>query len=258
MGVRSRIVNDALKKGEAVSTNVLTWAPIIQNTPRTAEIELEATNIEVATLQVSATELKNPGMAVLASGLLAKAVELDQRLVAWTSTMPNEWIPTFIWDLDTVPKTIRDAGFYGDHCTIYQSMWTADTLNIHCCSRITVALVILACLEHVNDPTTDISQMQTRTTIQSLADAICASVPFYLGDRIHIHRIDDKNIQYPRTRGNPTPDEHYVTAAAYGGMFLMKRFVELLKLAPYLRPGQFPWILGQMGRVKKIYLARPT
>ncbi|KAL9040453.1 MAG: hypothetical protein Q9180_001900 [Flavoplaca navasiana] len=258
MGVRSRIVGDALKKGEPISTNVLTWTPATQNTPKTAEIELEVINIKVANLQVSAAQLKIPGMAALAPGLMAKAIQLDEQLLAWTATIPDEWVPTYIWDLESIPQTVRQAGFYGDHCTIHQSIWTAETLNVHCISRITVGLVVLSCLEHVQDATKDITRMGILTTLQNLADTICASVPFYLGDRFEARRIDDKSIQYPHARDNPTPDGHYITAAAYGGMFLMKKLAELLKLAPFLRPGQIPWILGQMGRVRKIYEARPT
>ncbi|KAL8846301.1 MAG: hypothetical protein Q9221_008599 [Calogaya cf. arnoldii] len=255
MGVRSRIVGDALGKGEPVSANVLTWTASIQNTPKTAEDELEAINIEVANLQVAAAELGSPRMAASASGLLAKAIELDHRLVAWTTTIPDEWAPIHIWDLETVPQSIRNAGFYGDHWTIHQSIWTADTLNIQCCSCIKVGLVILACLEHVNDLTADLTRMETHINLQEIADTVCASVSFYLGDRVELRRIDDKTIQYPHTGDRPTPDEHYITAAAYGGMLLMKRMVELLKIGLFLRAGQIQWILGQMGRIKKIYLA---
>ncbi|KAL8651236.1 MAG: hypothetical protein Q9226_004792 [Calogaya cf. arnoldii] len=260
MGVRSRIVGDALKKGEPVSANVLTWTASIQNTPKTAEEELEAINIDVANLQVAAAKLKSPAMTAFAfaSRLLAKAIELDQRLVAWKATIPDKWVPIYIWDPETVPQSIRNAGFYGDHCTIHQSIWTADTFNIQCCSRIKVGLVILACLEIVDDPTGNFTRMETHINLQDLADTICASVPFYLGDRVDIRRIDDKSIQYPHTRDHPTPDVHYIAAAAYGGMFLMKRFVELLKIGPFLPAGQIKWILGQMGRIKNIYLARST
>lgn len=260
LGVRSRIVGDALKKGEPVSTNVLSWTTSTQNSPRTPELELEAINVEVANLQVAALGLNSssPGMAALASQLLASAKELDQRLVSWTATMPEKWVPYCILDLETIPPSVRDAGLYQNHCTIHRSIWTADTLNGHCCSRIKTGLVTLACLEHVDDPAADITRLNTRTTIQDLADTICASVAYHLGDRTEPRRIDDKDIQYPQIRDIPTPEEHYVTAAAYGGMFLMKRFVELLALGPLLRAGQQQWILGQMGRIKKIYLARPA
>ncbi|KAL8869038.1 MAG: hypothetical protein Q9174_004572 [Haloplaca sp. 1 TL-2023] len=259
LGVRSRIIGDALKKREPVSSTVLAWTASIQDTPKSADLELESIILEVANLQVLATDLKNPSAAALAPALLAKATELDQRLLAWLATIPDAWLPTYIYDLNTIPQSIKAAGFYGNHCTIHQSIWTAETLNIHCVSRITIGLVILACLDYTtNIEIPNSTHTETLTTLQNLADTICASVPFYLGDRIGLKRIDDKSILYPHLPGVPTPDEHYITAAAYGGMFLMKRFAEVLKLAPYLRVGQVPWAVGQMQRVKGIYLVSPS
>ncbi|KAI4173870.1 MAG: hypothetical protein LQ346_008315 [Caloplaca aetnensis] len=260
LGVRSRIVGNALNKGEPVSRNVLTWTASTQGSPKTPEIELEAINIEVANLQVSASELKTEsrGMSVLASELLANAIELDERLVAWTRSIPDEWVPHCIWSPETTPPSICEAGLYQEHCTIHKSIWVADTLNGHSCSRIKIGLVILACLKHVDSPPADVTRMNALTTIQDLADSVCASVPYHLGDRVEAGRIDDKSVQYPRIKGHATPDEYYVTAAAYGGMFLMKRLVELLQLGSLLRIGQRQWILGQMARIKKIYLAGPA
>ncbi|KAL8943676.1 MAG: hypothetical protein Q9211_000911 [Gyalolechia sp. 1 TL-2023] len=258
LAVRSRIVGDALNKGESVPINVLTWATSTQTSPRTPEIELEAINVELANLQVSASGLQtySPETAPSASKLLAQAIELDQRLVGWTATIPDEWIPTCIWD--DIPWSVHDAGLYQNHCTIHHSIWTAETLNGHCCSRIKLQLVTLACLDHLILPMSEIMRVNAHTAIQDSADAICASVPYHLGDRIEPRRIDDKTVQYPRIGERATPDEHYLTAAAYGGMFLTKRFMELLKLGPILRAGQQQWILGQVERIKSIYLAKPT
>ncbi|KAL8655302.1 MAG: hypothetical protein Q9210_000970 [Variospora velana] len=255
LGVRSRLVGDALNKKEPVPSNVLTWATNTQSSPRTPDIELEAINVEVANLQVSALGLTadTEGLNVSALELLGKAKELDIRLVAWTTIMPDEWAPTIIRDPETIPRSVRDAGLYQNHCSIHKSVWTADTLNMHCTSRIKTRLVTLACLEHLNDPVFDMTRANALTSIQDLADTICASVPYHLGDRVEPRRIDDRRVQYPCVGDNATPDVHYTMAAAYGGMLLTKRLVELLKLGPLLRPGQQQWILGQMGRIKKIY-----
>lgn len=259
-GVRSRIIGDALNKREPISNNVLTWTTGTQGGSETPEIDLELINVEVANLQVAALKLNDdsPDMASMASGLITKAKDLDERLLAWTSLMPDAWVPKWIQDPELIPLSVRNAGLYQDHCTIHQSMWTADTLNTHCCSRIKIGLVTLACLKHVNNPALNATRAETLKTMQGLADTICASVPFHLGDKMEARRIDDKNVQYPHVGNESTPDEHYVTAAAYGGMFLMKRLVELLQLGPLLRAGQQQWILGQMGRIKNIYLAKPS
>ncbi|KAL8900841.1 MAG: hypothetical protein Q9207_005491 [Kuettlingeria erythrocarpa] len=260
LGVRSRIVGNALYKGEPVSKHVLTWTTSAQSSPRTPEIELEAINIEVANLQVRASGLKTESLriSVSASELLAIAIKLDERLTAWTTSIPDDWVPHCIWGSESIPPSVREAGLYQDHCTIYQTIWVADTFNGHCCSRIKIGLVILACLEHTDSSLADMSRVKALTTIQDLADSVCASIPYHLGDRVEAGRIDDRCVQYPRIKGHATPDEHYVTAAAYAGMFLLKKLVELLQLGSLLRTGQCQWIVGQIARIKKIYLASPA
>ena len=253
-GIRSMAVGRALRKGERVSTDVLIRTSNAQDLSRSPEFELEEIQFEVANLQTSASGLiksiasKNS----TASEILAKANELDQRLVDWTATIPDDWNPTFC-DPESILPSIRDAGLYQAHCTIHKSIFIANILNGHCCSRIKVQLLILACLEHLDNPILDLDRVNARNNVQDLADTICASVPFYLGDRITVLRIDDETVQYPRIGPDPTSTEHYRTAAAYGGMFLMQRLPELLPLP--LRAGQREWILGQMMRIKKIYLA---
>ncbi|KAL8972360.1 MAG: hypothetical protein Q9197_002808 [Variospora fuerteventurae] len=255
LGVRSRFIDDALNKKEPVPSHVLTWATKYQSSRRIPDIELEAINVEVANLQVSALGLTadTEGLNVSVLELLGKARELDMRLVAWTTIMPDEWAPMIIWDPETIPRSVRDAGLYQNHCSIHQSIWTADILNLHCISRIKTRLVILACLEHLNDLVFDMTRTNALTSVQDLADTICASVPYHLGDRVEPRRIDDRHVQYPCVGDSGTPDMHCTMAAAYGGVLLTKRLAELLKLGPLLRPGQQQWILSQMGRIKKIY-----
>ena len=262
LAVRSRIVDRALMKRESVSRNVLSWTTSTQtnSSPPTPEIGLEEIDVEVANLYVTASRIAaDPtGSGVSPSDILAKANELDQRLLDWSASLPPDWIPVSILGPESVPQSIRVAGMYQDHCTIHRSIFIANSLNGHCCSRIKLQLVILACHNALNDPDSEPARIIARNTIQELADSICATVPYHLGDRVNVLRIDDKTVQYPRVGSEATPAEDYVTAAAFGGMFLMKRFVELLNPMLALRTGQREWVLGQMRRVRRVYLAAPS
>ncbi|MCJ1228008.1 hypothetical protein MMC12_004667 [Toensbergia leucococca] len=261
LGVRSLIVERALSKREAVSEDVLDWTICDRNIFKSPGFELEEIHFEVVNLRASASGLSlmlDPAKKdSFALEILAKANELDQRLVAWTSTIPDDWIPTYIWDPECIPQSVRDAGLYQAHCTVHKSIFIADILNGQCGSRIKVQLVILACLEQLGSPFFDTTRVNARNNVQDLADTICASVPYHLGDRVEVLRFDDKTVQYPRIESNATPTEHYDSAAAYTGFFLTRRLSELLQPGLPLRAGQCKWILGQMQRIKSVYLTSP-
>ena len=262
LGVRSRIVDRALMKRESVSNNVLNWTTSTQTNPvpPTPEIALEEIDVEVANLYVAASRLTaHPAESSTSpSEILAKANDLDQRLLDWSASLPPDWIPVCILDPERIPHSIRLAGMYQNYCTIHRSIFIANSLNGYCCSRIKLQLVVLACHNALNNPDPEPTRIIARNSIQDLADSICATVPYHLGDRVNVLRIDDKTVQYPHVGLDATPVEHFVTAAAFGGMFLMKRFVELLNPMLHLRAGQREWILGQMRRVRSVYVAAPS
>ncbi|KAL9596680.1 MAG: hypothetical protein Q9219_005639 [cf. Caloplaca sp. 3 TL-2023] len=258
LAVRSHVKGRAFSTRELISKDELIWITGARTIPRTPKFELEEIDIEVAKLQASAegllANLTIPFLSV--SELLTKANDLDQQLVSWAATIPEDWVPTCVWDPECIPENVREAGCYQAHCIIDKSVFIANILNRHCCSRIKVQLVILACLEHLHDPLrNDSIHENASNTIQDLAATICASVPYHLGDRVQFRRFDDKSVQYPRMRSDITPAEHYDAAAAYAGMFVTKQLIELLPPGIPLRAGQREWILGQLTRIKKIYLA---
>jgi len=259
LAARSQIVSRALRKTEPVPSIVSTWPAMTQDVPKTPGFRLDDLNVEVANLQALASRLNSDitvqDLSVLA--ILKKASELDQRLLAWTSTLPDDWAPTRVSGLECISQSVRDAGFYQDHCDIYKSIFIANIFNSHSCSRIKLQLTILACLKHLNDGNLDAASMTAFEIIQELADTMCASIPYHLGDRMMTGRIDDKTMQYPHIAGLSVPNDHYVGAAALGGWFLTGRLLELLSPRVPLRVGQRQWIGSQMQRVMKIYAIQP-
>lgn len=260
LGARSQIVERALSNTEPVPSTVSTWAGMTQDVPKTPAFRLEDIEIEVANLQALASRLNSdttvPDLSIL--GILKEATELDQRLLAWTSTLPDDWAPTQVSGLECIPQSVRDAGLYQDHCDIYKNIFIVSTFNSYCCSRIKLQLTILACLKHLNSSSFNTVSVTALEIIQELADTICASILYHLGDRTTIGRIDDKTVQYPHIAGLPVRNGHPVGAAAFGGWLLTARLSELLSPRVPLRVGQRQWIGGQMQRVMKIYAIQPT
>lgn len=259
LGARNQIVGRALSNTEPVPLNVSTWADRTQDVPKTPGFRFDDLNLEVANLQALASRLSSDTTAqdLPVLGILRKATELDQRLLAWTSTVPDDWVPTRFSGPECILQSVRDAGLYQDHCDIYKTIFIANIFISHCCSRIKLQLTILACLKHLKSDNLDTASVTALEITQELADTVCASIPYFLGDRMMTGRIDDKTVQYPHIAGLLVPDDHYVGAAALGGWFLAARLSELLSPRVPLRIGQRQWIEGQMQRIVKIYAIQP-
>ena len=259
LGARNQIVGRALSHTEPVPIHVSTWADMTQDVLKTAGFRLDNLYIEVANLQALALRFNSDttiqDLSILS--ILKKATELDQRLLAWTSTVPDDWAPTRCSGPECISQSVRDAGLYQDYCDIYQSIFVAHIFNSHCCSRIKLQLTILTCLRQLNGSNFDIASVTVSEIIQELADTICASVPYHLGDRVTPGRIDDKTAQYPHIAGLSVRGGHHVEAAAYGGWFLAAPLSELLSPGVSLRAGQRQWIVRQMQRLMKIYMILP-
>jgi hypothetical protein len=259
LGARNQIIGRALKTSEAVPPNVFKWDGMARDVPKTLAFRLDDLNMEVANLQALISRLDSgtavPNLSIL--DMLKKATELDRRLLAWATSVPDSWTIIRVSGSGCIPQSVRDSGLYEDHCGIYQSIFIADIFNTHCCSRIKMQLTILACLKHLHKGNCDSASVTALKTIQELADNICASVPYHLGNRMTAGWIDDKTVQYPHVAGLPVPEDHPVGAAAFGGWFLAGQLSELLSLRVPLRVGQRQWIGGQMQRVMRIYAIQP-
>lgn len=95
--------------------------------------------------------------------------------------------------------------------------------------------------------------MECQNKIQQLADDICASIPFTLGDKIKPGAMGDRRVQYPHAPGQEVPAGHYQMAPAMGGFWLLGPLQMLMGLKIGLRDGQKQWIGGQLRRIAHIY-----
>ena len=261
LGARSQVVGRALETSSTLPPNIRSWISTAAEVPRTAGLELDELNIALADLQVSASRMGEPDVEIeegLAWEVLHDLYELDQRYVTWASAVPEGWIVDSVAGPECIPLSIKECGLYQDHCHLYQSIFVAHTFNSHRASRIKLQLAILTCLSHMPMTLNGVASSAAQDTIQKLADDICASVPYHLGDRTGFKRIDDMTVQYPHMASESVASaDHIVAAAAMGGWALAERLGGLLRLRVPLREGQRQWIAGQLRRIVAIYVTQP-
>jgi len=254
LGARHHIIHRALHNNQPVPESMLECASLIEDIPRTAALRLDELDIALANISASASRLnEHDADQELVIELLSRAYELDRRYHAWGDSVPDGWIVE-VSGPQCIPWSVQQSGLYQDYCHIYQSIFVAHTFNTFRVSRIELQSAILVCLTHLGDGITNMASRAAIAIIQSMADDICASIPYHLGDRMGFRRIDDKTVQYPHLPTlSKADDEHILGAAAMGGWSLAQQLIIVLRLKSPLRDGQREWIVGQLHRLTKVY-----
>lgn len=254
LATRSQVVGRALNDAENVPPTISSWSEVTYDIAKTPGFRLDELNIKLANLQALVSRLspQHPGGTDHVILLLDQAIELDQQYSAWMEDLPSDWTPIRVSGTECIPQSAREAGLYQDYCEIYKSVWVANTFNAYCSARTKMQMTIIKCLEWKDLETSRTSVPAALMVIQDLADTMCASVPFHLGDRTGPGRIDDTNVRFPSVGGHSLPEGHHIASGAYGGFLLTSQIAGLLSPAVPLRLGQKQWIGRQIGRIRRI------
>jgi hypothetical protein len=174
--------------------------------------------------------------------------------MSWHASLPPSWHPVRVSGRECLSSTIADAGCYHKHCDIYSSISIAGSLNEYRIALLKSQSIILSRLTHQPPTFTNIiSQAVCQNRIQQLADDICASVPFHLGDQKEPGNSFTQILQYPHIAGQAVQEEHLEKTPLRGAWHLLDPLTDLLRMGIELRAGQKEWVRGQLRRISKIY-----
>lgn len=182
--------------------------------------------------------------------LVLQAEAVDAQLASWPDMLSINWTPIRILT-KTIPQEVVDAGVYGNSCDVYSDIVICSTWNDWRHAR----LKVLALVARLGD---NDSRARAVTSIQQLADDICASVPFSLGSRVKPTAMYAGDTTYPSAEGQAVSQAHQQRAAAVGGWSLFLPLKETLHAANNLRRGQREWVLEQLRRLATVYNIRPV
>ncbi len=203
-------------------------------------MSVEVANVLAFEAAITASKIEDPSISV--ADLLVQAKAVNRGLERWTDVIPRDWFPVSV-PVEAVPQSVQDAGIYGDACDIYPDIMVAILWNDWRWTRLRV-LAILA--RHGDD-------QKTLATMQTLADDVCASIPFCFGDRMALTPMFAAKDKYPCAEGRALPKAHPQNAAAFGGWYTITPLKETLQVARFLRKGQVNWIREQLQRLARIY-----
>ena len=179
------------------------------------------------------------------STLLAMAKVADRRLATWPDIVPIDWFPKRV-SRPSAPESVAKAGIYGDGYDIYSDVLVCSTWNHWRATRLRLLAVI----------TKYERNEEALLSIQELADGICDTIPFILGDRAAPTAMFATDVSYPTLDGKALSQSHHQTAAGLGGWYLHIPFNMVFNVGTYLREGQLSWIKGQGLRLARVYDVR--
>lgn len=186
--------------------------------------------------------------------ILRKANAIDINLVAWTYCLPEHWIPVAA---TIIPESVRTAGMYRNHCDCYTDIWIAVIWNTFRDCRILVQRIMLRCLYMTRSLDPDGRRIAGITlTIHKLANEVCASVPYFLGDQLESVRMKPGLVKYPSSETRPVNQTHWMSAPLMGAWHVFPYLRNLCYSDLGLPLEQCQWIQRQVNRILVIYFQR--
>ena len=249
LGVRNNILSRAVTHNTPIDTTASLWQDY-DTIPHNAATLLDQMSLEIPNLTFAASLKHIEDQGKLA--IVAKALVTDAQLSTWPTAIPATWDPVRL-SIKEISKPIMLNGFvYQDYCEIYHDIMVGTTWNSYRLSR----LKVLAVVAQLSSPASSEHDLAVRK-IQELADAICASIPFFLGTRSGPAPLYSMEAEYPTIDKAPAKEYHHRTAAAFGGWYLFSPMKEVMRVGSWLRPGQMAWMGSQLWRLARIYDVEP-
>ena len=255
MGIRSNLVERAIDQGFAIDTSTALWQDDGDMDP-TPAMKFDMLCVEAANILAAIKVIRETGNAGYdqeksseLKELVLRAIACDSNFASWPDNLPEYLFPMAL-SADEVPPTVKAAGLYRDICDIYFDVNTCVLWNDWRAIRIKILKVVIGY--------GTLSQREiAMKSLQALADEICASIPFILGDRMVFTPLYTANNVYPG--GDFLPKSHQLIAAAHGGWFTLSPMRDVWTSARQglLREGQSTWISVQLTRLGTIYDAQP-
>lgn len=192
-------------------------------------------------------------------------LNLDSEYIKWYDTLPELYRTYFVYGSD-IPDCVRTMSAYQDTCTVNNDMSIANMLNTWRQRRLILLHTLLnlnrtKALVGIEDRNTE---LDIHSEVQEIADGICWSVGFLLGDfDQNIAPLFSKELTFPCARTEkgtipPSPKVHSDHATGSGPWVIILPLISLYLYATprpgilpvKLRNGQLAWVISQLRRLK--------
>lgn len=189
--------------------------------------------------------------------LLIEINALDKGFQAWYNAIPGTW-RSFPVEGST------EFDMWDKSCDVYLDLNVATIINNYRVSRITLLTWAIR-LTSIGGGFWLQQESRARSTLKELTDKICASVPFFLGNKFTAEEFFDPKLFYPSMSDDPDRNRsNAIQATAMGGTMLVGPIRSILELTvpnsmidpPLLPLSQRGWLKRQLLRIAVMYNVR--
>lgn len=214
--------------------------------------EIANAQASTAALLLSPSNLIDPVL----DEAITRIVAIDQKLIKWELDLPDNWYPKPVAYLSR--SDLAKFVAYGDHIDIYPDLWVANSYNTFRLLGILMQLLICESLRRYSTPwpaSVSHGPFSYVSTTQRLVDEVCASVPFFLGNKYAISKFQD--VELPCPRDVSVSVGYRQTALRLGGWFLFAP-LSVCSHIPFVPDRQKAWIHSQTERLNKFHGMRSS
>lgn len=290
-------ISSAMRQNRSLESFAYSWGKDLIAAPDNPSLALDAIGALVAELQANYMQVVTQSGSVPPSQRVlmewgANVKRIDEQLLVWSQKVPDYWQPLQLISGQDINSTIPT---YRSVCEIYPSCQIASIWNLWRVQRLLLVKILLNTILYMRQSeltkyqkwAADGDFVECQHIIQELADSVCYSVPFCLGNRNKMQTIadfsdptillpsyhllapgDNKKSSHKQNHGlGMSKEAHKRHILSQGPWHIMSPLSRLLTLfseddnqlmSKFIRPGQHEWIREQFLRVSMVLRIVPA
>ncbi|KAI1751086.1 hypothetical protein F4782DRAFT_203358 [Xylaria castorea] len=208
---------------------------------------IKTSEIRAQAIQLIDSLTKSPENIELMLEVIRKAQAVDQEVVAWQESLPEDWhYKTVAWEDSVLSGDCAKAEVFPGRVDVYSDVWIGTVANSARSLRLILQSMSVRCAAWVCAPVDYRTTPEYATAASVCRDAITdiiASVPYFLG--WHLRR---KEVSHLKTNFGSFPCGEEDTAKGLAG-YLVTWPLTCVISQDYATDAQRAWVMGRLRKI---------
>ncbi|KAI0190734.1 hypothetical protein EV127DRAFT_79516 [Xylaria flabelliformis] len=208
---------------------------------------IKSSEIRAEAIRLIDSLTKSPENIELMLDVIRKAQAVDQEVVAWQESLPEDWhLKTVAWEDSVMNGDCAKAEVFPGRVDVYSDVWIGTVCNSARALRLILQSMSVRCAAWVCAPVDYRTTPEYATAASVCRDAITdiiASVPYFLG--WHLRR---KEVSHIKTNFGTFPCGEEDTAKGLAG-YLITWPLTCVISQDYATDAQRAWVVGRLRKI---------